>query len=241
MTEVQIIIGIPGKWKDRTDIIQSVASKSGGYLMAGQIVHNSAKNVGFQVEMYEHDPNLREAFYYAGRESLPPSLLEELEHHTFTLYVIVAAKDIEDVKNVVDVGVGLLNAGGLAVKIETSGIAHTKENWYKLQENKEHFPLYSHFVTLLGEEDCYFSCGMKAFGLPDVVTPSSIAPEVAADLLNNFNLYQMVEQPTFQNGETFSVDENTPRFKINMIHDFRYEEEDLFFNPYGLLDLRPIE
>lgn len=37
MTEAQIIIGIPGKWKDRTDIIQSVASKSGGYLLAGQM------------------------------------------------------------------------------------------------------------------------------------------------------------------------------------------------------------
>lgn len=240
MSETQIIIGIPGNWKNRTEIIQSVASKSEGYLMAGNIIHNSQKNIGFQVEVYDYDPNLKEAFIYASRDTFQQSLLDDIEQHTYTIYVIADVKDIGDVKDVVDVGVGLLKAGGLAVKIESSGVAYTIEDWNELHSNKDVFPLYSHFVTLIGEDECYFSCGMKAFGLPDVVIPSSIDPEEAANILNNFNLYNIVENPIFKNGETFSISEDTPVLKITAINDFRYDQEDLFFNPYGLLELKPI-
>jgi len=241
MPDSKIIIGIPGKWKNRTELIQSVASKSEGYLMAGHIIHHAGENIGFQVEVYEHDPDLKEAFLYAGRESFPQTLLDSIEQHTFTLYVIADAKGIEDVKDIVDVGVGLLKAGGLAVKLESAGIAHTKEDWFELSSNKEYFPLYSHFVTLVGEEDCYFSCGMKAFGLPDVVVPSTITPEDAAELLNNFNLYHIAENPTFSDGDTFSVGEGTPVIMVTAMEEFRYEEEDGFYNPFGLLDLSPVE
>ncbi|KIL78857.1 DUF4261 domain-containing protein [Bacillus badius] len=237
MSEVQVIIGVPGKWKNRSELIQAVASNGDGYLMAGYIIHNAKKDVGFQVEVYEHDPHLKEAFSYAG--AFQESLLDEIEHHTFTVYVIANINGIEGLKQVVDVGATLLKAGGLAIKIETSGMAHTKDEWYQLLENQDYFPLYSHFVTLVGDEESYFSCGMKAFGLPDVITPSSISPEEAADLLNNFNLYSIVEHPPFKNGEIFSLEKNSPVYKIDFINEFRYEEEDVFFNPFGLINLIP--
>jgi hypothetical protein len=239
MTEAQVIIGIPGKWRNRTELIQAVASKSEGYLMAGYILHNAKKDIGFQVEVYEYDPNLKEAFSYASRDSFDGSLLDEIGQHTYTVYVIANVTDFDGLKEVVDVGAALIKAGGLAVKVETSGIAHTKDGWDQLVKNKEYFPIYSHFVTLIGDEESFSSCGMKAFGFPDVVTPSSIPPEAAADLLNNFNLYNLVEKPTFKSGETFSLGEESAIYRIQYINDFRYEEDDVFFNPFGLLDLIP--
>lgn len=240
MSEAQVIIGVPGKWKTRTELIQAIASQSEGYLMAGHIIHNAKKDVGFQVEVYEQDPGLREAFFYASRETFDDNLLNEIEQHTFTIYVIADSNRFEDLLNVVDVGAGLLRSGGLAVKIETTGIAYTKEEWNQLSTEKEYFPIYSHFVTLIGDEDHYFSCGMKAFGLPDTVIPSSLPPEEAADLLNNVNLYSIVENPTFRSGETFSIGENTAVFHIDLTNDSRYDEEDVFYNPFGLLELTPV-
>jgi hypothetical protein len=237
MEEVQVIIGVPGRWKNRTELIQAVASNGDGYLMAGYIIHNAKKDVGFQVEVYEHDPHLKEAFSYAG--AFEDSLLDEIEHHTLTVYVIANINGVEGLKQVVDVGATLLKSGGLAVKIETAGIAHTKDEWYQLLENQDYFLIYSHFVTLVGDEESYFSCGMKAFGLPDVITSTSISPEEAADLLNNFNLYNIVEDPSFKNGETFSLEKYSPTYKIDFINEFRYEEDDVFFNPFGLINLIP--
>ena len=235
MEEVQIIIGVPGKWKNRTELIQAVASNGDGYLMAGYIIHNTKKDVCFEVEVYEHDPHLTEAFSYAG--SFEDGLLDEIEHHTLTVYVIANINGFEDLKELVDVGASLLKSGGLAVKVETAGIAHTKDEWFQLLENKDYLPVYSHFVTLIGDEESYFSCGMKAFGLPDVMTSSSISPEEAADLLNNFNLYNIIEQPSFKEGETFSLEQNSPLYKIAFINECRYEKEDVFFNPFGFIHL----
>lgn len=238
MENTQIVIGIPGNWKNRTEIIQAIASKSEGYLMAGNIIHNSQKNIGFQVEVYEYDPNLSDAFNYASRESIPKEVLDDLDNHTYTLYVITDVKDIQDVKNVVDLGAGILKAGGIAIKIESSGVAHSKEEWLELQKNPEYFPLYSHFVTLVGKENVYYSCGMQVFGLPDVIIPSNLSPQEAPDLINNFNLYNLVERPSFKDGETFRVGQNTPLMKISIFNDSRYGKDNLFYNPFGLIELR---
>lgn len=233
MTEIQVILGVPGTWKNRTELIQAVASKSDGYLLAGNIIHCAKKNVGFQVEVYEHDPQLVEAFSYVNDDQL----MKQITNHTFTVYVIATVSDFEELKNVVDVGAGLVKAGGLAVKIETSGTIHTKEEWKELARNQEYFPIYSHFVMLVGNEESYFSCGMKAFGCPDVITSSVLPPEEAADLLNNFNLYSLIEKPAFKSGQTFSVEEGSALYRIQCLEDFRYEEDDLFFNPFGLVEL----
>ncbi|WP_231687686.1 DUF4261 domain-containing protein [Bacillus sp. CHD6a] len=192
------------------------------------------------MEVYEQDPGLRDAFSYASRETFDENLLSEIEHHTFTIYVIADSNRFEDLLNVVEVGAGLLRSGGLAVKIETTGVAYTKEEWNQLCTEQEYFPIYSHFVTLIGDENHYFSCGMKAFGLRDTVIPSSLPPEEAADLLNNVNLYSIVENPTFRSGETFSIGENTAVFNIVLTNDSRYDEEDVIYNPYGLLELTPV-
>lgn len=240
MEETQVIIGIPGKWKDRTGLIQAVASKGEGYLMAGSILYNSKEDIGFQVEVYEHEPDLKRAFSYASRDTFEDRLLDEIEKHTFTVYVIADVNSFDGIKEIVEAGATLLKAGGLALKIETSGIAHTKEDWYQLVENLDCFPIYSHFITLIGDEERYYSCGMKVFGLPDVVVPSSISAEEATELLNNFNLYNIVEKPSLKNGKTFSLGENSPIYKLQSFSDFRYEEDDVFFNQFGLIELIPV-
>lgn len=61
--ESQIIIGIPGLWKNRTELVQEFVSKSMGYILAGNIIHHIEKDIAFEIDVYDHDPSLREAFY----------------------------------------------------------------------------------------------------------------------------------------------------------------------------------
>jgi Domain of unknown function (DUF4261) len=234
MSEADVVIGIPGQWKSRTELIQAVATKSEGYLLAGSVIHNGDKDIGFEVDVYEQDPNLKEAFIYAGGDTFEESLLEEIDKHTFTVYVFANKNSLEGVKEIIDVGTALLKAGGLAVKIETTGVAHTIDAWFQLFEDQDAYPIYSHFVTLVGTDDSFYSCGMKAFGLPDVAVPSIIPADEAAELLNDFNLYDLVDRPIFKDGETISMKEDSPRYEVHSNEDFRYEKDDMFFNPYGI-------
>jgi hypothetical protein len=240
MVEPQIIIGIPGLWKNKKELVQEVVTKSGGYLLAGNIIHNASRNVGFEIDVYEHEQSLTEAFSYASGGRLKSELLTKIDQHTYTVYVITKVKDFKTVKEIIDVGMGLLNAGGIAIKIETVGVAYSKEEWAEIVENKEYFPIYSHFVTLIGDEERYFSCGMQSFNLPDVIISVQIDPEVATDIINDFNLYNLTEKPNLKDGETFSIAKGSPVYKLSLLNDFRYEEDDIFYNPCGLWVLKPL-
>ncbi|WP_285769047.1 DUF4261 domain-containing protein [Peribacillus sp. SI8-4] len=234
MIENNIIIGIPGKWKTRKELIQMIASKSEGYLLAGNIFHNNEKNLTFQAEIQDYEPALKETFSYASKGSFPESLLSEINEHTFTVYILAAAGAVADL---IDAGAAILKAGGIAVKIETAGLAHSKEDWLKLHQSPDLLSVYAHFVTIIGEEDYYCSFGMKAFGLPDAVTLNTMSPKEAAALLNTFNYYHVGERPIFKNGETFSIQQEAPDFTLTSLQDFRYEEDHPFYNPCGLWNL----
>lgn len=237
MMETQIVIGVPGLWKDRTELIQEVVSKS-NYILERNVMHHKEKEIGFEIDIYEQDPSLREAFFYAGGERFNEELLQELEKHTYTVYIIAKVDDTERLQEVIDVGMELLNAGGLALKVETAGVAYLKEEWQELAEDKEIFPMYSHLVTLVGdEEDGYYSCGMQAFNLPDVVLDGGIDPEVAVDLLNDFNLHNILEKPNLKDGDTISFTEDAPVYLLSHYIDNRYEQEDPFYNPCGVWKL----
>ncbi|EJQ99843.1 DUF4261 domain-containing protein [Bacillus cereus] len=235
--ETQIVIGVPGLWKDRTELIQEVASKS-NYMLAGNIMHHKEKEIVFEIDVYEQDTSLGEAFFYASGERFDEELLRELEKHTYTVYVIAKVDDTERLQEVIDVGMELLNAGGLALKVETAGVAYSKEEWKELAEDKEIFPMYSHLVTLVGDEEGgYYSCGMQAFNLPDVVLDGGIDPEVAVDLLNDFNLHNIFEKPNLKDGDTISFTEDSPMYRLAHYIDERYEQEDPFYNPCGVWKL----
>lgn len=240
MQKNEIVIGIPGKWKDRKELIGSVArSNLGSYLLAGHIMFDSKKNIGYEVDVYGYDPHLRYAFLYAGKSKFSEELLKEIHEHTATVYIIADVNSLESLYGLIDAVIAVLKSGGLAVKIETTGIAHTKEKWIELSKDKELFPIYCHFVTLIGNDKIYNSFGMKSFGLPDVLIPSHISPKDAANVLNNFNLYNIVEKPNFHSGETFSIEEVPYIYELKHISDNRYNEEDNFYNPFGVWALNP--
>lgn len=50
MMETQIVIGVPGLWKDRTELIKEVVSKS-NYILAGNVIHHKEKEIGFEIDI----------------------------------------------------------------------------------------------------------------------------------------------------------------------------------------------
>ena len=109
--ESQIIIGIPGLWKSRTELVQEIVGKSGGYILAGNVIHHKEKDIVFEIDVYDHDPSLREAFLYASGGRFEEDLLSKLEKHTYTVYIIANVQNMQELKEVIEVGNGVLDAG----------------------------------------------------------------------------------------------------------------------------------
>ena len=65
--------------------------------------------------------------------------------------------------------------------------------------------------------------------------------EEAADTMNQFNFYQIVEKPTMESGHTFSRTPDSFKYRLTLISDHRHEAGDPFKNPNGLWTMEQVE
>lgn len=235
----QTVIGVPGRWPNRSDIVTSIASRSGGYLFAGVIMIKTGTTDGFTLEIHERDPDLKNAFSIAGRGRLTNEDLEAIASHTFTLYLVAEGGTVEVAKGLLHAANGLLKAGGMAVKIESTGVAHRADQWAEFCAQNHSGNLLKTYVTYVGGHGVYYSCGMHNLGHPDAVVEADIPPNDAARLLHTFVGYLLVEHPKLNDSETFSVDADAPRYRLFHEPCTMYEAGDLFHNPFGVWKLVP--
>jgi hypothetical protein len=62
----------------------------------------------------------------------------------------------------------------------------------------------------------------------------------AANLLNKFNYWRVIEPRELRSGESFSLDESSRAFRLQLKPDEVNPEDDLFYNPYGVWHLETI-
>ncbi len=122
-----IVIGIPGRWTDGTAIIETTAKDSAGYMFVGMTLTNLESNWSCELDVCEHDPDLRRAFETAGSGRIDDSTLDEIGAHSFTLYLSCDGGALDKARALMNAATAMLDCGGLAVKIESTGIAHTTE------------------------------------------------------------------------------------------------------------------
>lgn len=239
--ETEIVIGIPGKWSDRRELtsalmVASVESK--GYSILGNFIMNVHTGKSFGVEIYERDGNLAQSFEYAGTEKMDEMTLKEIDEHTAVVYIVAKTSGVEVIQDLVSAVSDVLRVGGLAVKIESTGIAHKKETWLQLEENKfDLVQLHSHFVTLVNYETFYSSFGMKNFGYPDILVPPTFSAEETNEVIGSLSFYMMSEQPVLQSGETYSNGIEAKFYRMDIKEDDRYDTKHVYYNPSGVVHL----
>ena len=237
--KIQTVIGVPGQWANRSDIVTSIASRSDGYLFAGMVMIKTGETGGFLLNIHDRDPELENAFSIAGRGSLKEQDLNAIGSHTFVLYLGGEGGSINAGKKLLHAANALLKSGGLAIKIESAGIAHSSEQWSAFCARDDIGALLSAYVTYVGGAGVYYSCGMHNLGHSDITVEAKIPPADAARLLHTFAGYLLAENPTLKDRETFSVDVNAPRYRLFHERCARFKAEDLFHNPFGVWKMVP--
>ncbi|MCM3033911.1 hypothetical protein M3600_26065 [Niallia sp. MER 6] len=56
-------------------------------------------------------------------------------------------------------------------------------------------------------------------------------------LFRVFCLYTLIERPKITSGETFSLDSDSPIYLLRQESCTIFEDDDLFYNPYGMWNL----
>ncbi|UII28314.1 DUF4261 domain-containing protein [Fulvivirga maritima] len=231
---------IPGKWQSREEILSAITtSNMNEFIFAGNVLLNLKTNEAFEVEIYEKDSYMKNSFRYTGMiNGLSDEFLNEIDEHNLTIYLSTEIGDLEKAKGLALAGNAILKAGGIGVKVESTGISFTKEQWSQSINNLEATTLYHMFVlpTITNGPDITYTCGMHNLGLKDCIVYNETFHD-AAQLIFIFNYYQLLEKPEITIGQTFSTVADAPVFLITEEEQQPNLGDELFENPYGMWKL----
>jgi len=209
---------------------------------------------GFELDrefsILEADARMPRAFEVSA-DRVAPSMTDEDEaaiaEHSAVAYILSprlpANEAVWTSGRVLQLIAKLLDDGALAVKCESSGIAHGADRWRELAKRARRKDLLERTTGLrlafvrrpLGDDDLLYSCGMHLLGARDVeVTASGEVFEDVAwiDLLATYMLAETPERGIHE-GEGFRREEGGERRVLRERKCTRYEPDDFFHNPYG--------
>lgn len=231
----ELIICIPGMWKDRSDLLRQVITyePKGRYMFAGMVLADVDAKDHVPLEFCPADQHIPKAFEIAGQGKIAQEILTRLHEHTSVVYLRFPLDLPNQRERIIKFTQIIKCLGGIAVKVESAGVAHSWDRWFALLSGTP-FNVYCAGVVLIGDRDYYYSCGMHHFGLPECEVPRSIPVEKAADLMNRFNFWQIEEHPKLSPGHTFSLTPTSPHFRLSLHQDTRYGKGQLFHNPHGI-------
>jgi hypothetical protein len=224
-------------------ITRLLARESGRrFVCLGGSVFRAADLHEFPCDLIEHDPLLVDSIREAGRGVIPESDLELIARHTFTMYIRGEGGSIESARAVADVASALVRAGGLAVKVESSGIAHARQDWIKRTDLATPTGLYWAYVSLVStspRDDRTWSCGMHNFGLRDAITTMIWDPPKLATLMHAF-LGMTFGGAGVRDGQKFA-DPSGVRYVIRAQPCETYPQGHMQFNPIGMWRLELLD
>ena len=234
----EMIICIPGTWESRKNFLEAIITSTGGeFMFAGMLLTHPGGKDHVGLDFYEPDDQMAEAFSCGGQGKLSDETLNRIVKHKSVVYLHLPLDIVSQRPRLVKFTEVISRCGGIAVKVENSGIAHEWERWFSLLRSDNSFDIYCASVVLAGDEQHFYSCGMHGFGLPDAQISNEVDSQEAADLLNQFNYYRVVEKPGLDSGHTFSLTADSARVRVELLPDERHPDDDLFHNPHGLWDL----
>ena len=236
-----LVIGVPGLWAKRSDPIAACAPR--GYLWAGNesvvVDPATSKPYPFRAETYDPNPSMREAFDALSAGKISREVLDRIDAHTMTVYAVTNEPPSVDLcQSLMRFAGALLDAGGLAVKVETSGVAHAAERWRELLALEiRDLAAYQALTIRIAAADLgeSYSCGMRHFGLPDAIMPGCGSE---TSTLDAFNKYMLLESPGIKDGQTFAAESGAPAYRLYHEPCAMFAPGHLYHNPFGVWRLK---
>ncbi|WP_373716051.1 DUF4261 domain-containing protein [Roseateles sp.] len=226
-----IVLCVPGIWSSRNELVEAVVRSGSGYMFAGQILMHMPTGQAFELEFHAPDPRMGAAFRAAGPHWRDTPAMDAIGSHASVVYLVGPGGSSGNAEALMLAAAALLNAGGLGVKLESSGVAHSPADWRELCANVHLFSAHRAYVLYITGPQVY-SCGMHCLGLRDAIVDNDGTPE-AVELLRVFTRYMFTESPTLRAGQTFSADNHAPVYRLNDDPGPDYGDGSLYANPYG--------
>jgi hypothetical protein len=209
---------VPGPWRDAGAVADGLRKRGVPGVISVDVVADEALAAGFR---------------WGPEGATPAAVVDAVGACDHAAVIEVAGPLDERAREVAALGRALRELGGVAVRMEASGLASAWEPWLERIGSGAVPGIYRASVVVVGGDRSMFTCGMHQFDLPDAQIDDT-DPADAVAWLGALNLFQLVDQPVLASGHTFRPDANHPRRVIERWPDHRHPDGDGRYNPFGL-------
>jgi hypothetical protein len=203
------------------------------YVFMGRIFQSTITDESCVIDIGDSKAYLANDFELAGQDKLDIATLQQINNCPQAIYLTSYDTGYDACLSIAKLAQILLQIGGIAIMVESTGIAHSKDRWLANYNSKDVFEIYSLFVMLIEGEDYYYSCGMHNFGQADVAIARSEELSLAIYLMNVFNYYRLTESPILQEGHTFQPDIECSKYQLKWMVDRENAPDSYQHNPHG--------
>jgi hypothetical protein len=233
----QLVLCVPGPWTSRSDLLERLIADSGDYIFAGGIIMNINTKSACELEFQETPDENMESAFSVSDVSEGKTFSSSIARHRSVVYLVGPGGLRSVAESMMVTAAALVKAGGLGVKVESSGIAHSAVRWLELVSDLPYFSVHEALVVYVKGQRIR-SCGMHNLGLPEASIDAN-ACGATAELLKAYTFYLFSESPEIHEGQTFSVEKSAPVFRLSFEAGFDYGPDSLFNNPFGNWHLAP--
>jgi hypothetical protein len=230
----RIALCIPINLKNRQEIAAALAQRYfTQYVFIGRVFQSTITLESCAIDICDPEAYLANDFELAGQDKLDLATLQQINDCPQVIYLTSNGIGYDACLSIAQLAQVFLQIGGIAIWVESTGIAHGKDRWLANYNSDDVFEIYSLFVMLVEGEDYYYSCGMHNFGKADVAIAKSTDLSLAIYVMNVFNYYRLTESPILQDGHTFQPDIESPSYQIEWMMDRENAPDTYQHNPHG--------
>jgi hypothetical protein len=234
----EVVLCIPGPWEGSSALVEEIAASGTGYVLEGKVLRDTETGFACELVLQRADPGLAADFARAGPHWAKTEAMADIATHRTIAYLAGPGGARAAADAMMRAGAAIIDAGGMGVKVDSSGIAHAAAYWIDMCEQLDQLSAHRALVVYVAGANVY-SCGMHNFGLPEAITSADNKTE-AADMLRFFTRYLLEYAPALADGHTFSVSEGKQVFRVEQAPAIDYGPGSLFNNPYGAWRLSPV-
>lgn len=232
---MEVILCIPGYWEPAEKEIP---------VMDKEIVCKTnflyLNNTKVEVLKHDFDEGLYFSFALSGYHQMQQDEIEKIKQHKSVYYLISNIDKKEKLKDLIKIASDFLNNGGIAVKIESTGIAHSKNRWLEASKSLKNVDFFQLFVSIVIENEIMRSNGMEVLNLPDAEMKVLEDREYSYTLIRDF-LYKLYKnQISVETGSNFTDLNEKYQFRLELSDDNWYDKKEIYHNSLGVWKLKII-
>lgn len=234
--DLETLCLIPGSWQNPEDLAEKFSALSPQKYRYGKSeIQNIESRDSIQVGWHDPLKEWGEFFLTTNKTSVSQKQIDTYSEMPM-ISVHGNTSSIAETQKLMDLIGYIFLCGGKGVKIVHSGIFYTASDWEKFKTHQLE-NLLDVFVPIYYSSRGAFSCGMRHFGLPDVVVQSN-DKQHDMFMAENFVWYLYTKSPILKDGDFFSLKNGAPKYRIQFkAKDFLFPDHHDLYNTYGTVEL----